>query len=240
MARAPFSIVKAIKFAFTETLEHLGLWLAVWFTQLAVWVSLLVSSFVMLFGLNAWHLIFNQASIQQTAQEVKIVFLQWPSLVVLPVLVYVVFASFVVFWLHLGVVRMVLDIYDYGTAKYRKLFTIEGLVVLRYIGALVLISFLATIGLLLLIVPGVLVILFFCFTGFIIVDKHLGIIDALSLSYRLSAQALGKVFALFLIIMSIHMVVSVLPLSVFLTPLFFPLTGLLFVYAYRHLLDLKT
>lgn len=103
----------------------------------------------------------------------------------------------------------------------------------KFLGASVLTSLAVGIGFVLLIVPGVIALLFFMFSTFIVIDRELGPIDAMKESMRITEghrlPLLGFVLLLVLIVIA-----GALALGVGLL-VAFPIATLAFAHAYRVL-----
>jgi len=103
----------------------------------------------------------------------------------------------------------------------------------KYLGLSILLAIVVGVGLALLIVPGIILLLMFMFSTFIVIERSLGPIDAMSESRRLTRghkwQLLGFVGLLFLINLLglLALIVGVL-VSI-------PVSALAFVHAYRAL-----
>lgn len=88
-------------------------------------------------------------------------------------------------------------------------------------------------GFLLLIIPGIILALLFSFVAFIVMDKHLGPVDALRESVRLTKRNLLKIFLLSLTIAVLN-ILGLIALVVGLV-VTIPVSVLAFVHAYRVL-----
>jgi uncharacterized membrane protein len=103
----------------------------------------------------------------------------------------------------------------------------------KYLGLSILLAIVVGVGLALLIVPGIILLLMFMFSTFIVIERSLGPIDAMSESRRLTRghkwQLLGFVGLLFLINLLglLALIVGIL-VSI-------PVSALAFVHAYRAL-----
>ena len=103
----------------------------------------------------------------------------------------------------------------------------------KYLGASILLALAVAIGFVLLIVPGIILGLMFMFTTFVVIERELGPIDAMSESHRLTRghkwQLLGFVLLLLLInVLGLLALVVGLLVSI-------PVSTLAFVHAYRVL-----
>ena len=103
----------------------------------------------------------------------------------------------------------------------------------KYLGASILLVLAVAVGFVLLIVPGIILGLMFMFTTFVVIERELGPIDAMSASHRLTRghkwQLLGFVLLLLLInVLGLLALVVGLLVSI-------PVSTLAFVHAYRVL-----
>jgi len=104
---------------------------------------------------------------------------------------------------------------------------------LSYLGAKLLTGLVVVIGLILLIVPGVILGMMFLFSSYIVVDKHLGPIEAMTESKRITAGHKLNLFGFFLLVLLLNIVGAICLLVGLLVTI--PVTGLAFVHAYRTL-----
>ena len=102
---------------------------------------------------------------------------------------------------------------------------------LKFLGTSILTTLAISVGFLLLIVPGIIALLFFMFSAFIVIDRELGPIEAMKESMRITEghrwPLLGFVLILFLIV-----IIGALALGVGLL-VAFPIATLAFAHAYR-------
>lgn len=103
----------------------------------------------------------------------------------------------------------------------------------KYLGASILLALAIGIGLVLLIVPGIIFGLMFMFTTFIVIERGLGPIDAMSESNRLTRGHKWQLFGFSLLLLLIN-VLGLLALVVGLL-VSIPVSTLAFVHAYRVL-----
>ncbi|MEM7397637.1 MAG: hypothetical protein AAGF48_01685 [Pseudomonadota bacterium] len=103
----------------------------------------------------------------------------------------------------------------------------------KFFGTSVLASLAVGIGLLLLIVPGLIAMVLFMFSTFLVIDRGLGPIDALKASMEMTKGNRWSLFGFILLCMLI-IFVGVLALGVGLL-VAVPIVGLAFAYAYRLL-----
>ena len=103
----------------------------------------------------------------------------------------------------------------------------------KYLGAHILVSLAVSVGLVLLIVPGIIALLFFMFSTFIVIDRELGPIEAMQESMRMTAGHRLPLLGLVLILLLIG-IAGVLALGVGLL-VATPIATLAFAHAYRVL-----
>ena len=103
----------------------------------------------------------------------------------------------------------------------------------KYLGASILLALAVAIGFVLLIVPGIILALMFMFTTFVVIERELGPIDAMSESHRLTRGHKWRLFGFVLLLVLIN-VLGVLALVVGLL-VSIPVSTLAVVHAYRVL-----
>jgi uncharacterized membrane protein len=103
----------------------------------------------------------------------------------------------------------------------------------KYLGTSILLALAVAIGFVLLIVPGIIFGLMFMFATFIVIERELGPIDALSESHRITRGHKWPLFGFVLLLLLIN-VLGVLALIVGLL-VSIPVSTLAFVHAYRAL-----
>lgn len=103
----------------------------------------------------------------------------------------------------------------------------------KYLGTYLLVILAVAVGLVLLIVPGIIVGLMFMFAFFIVIERELGPIDALSESHRITRGHKWPLFGFVLLLIGINLL-GVLALVVGLL-VSVPVSTLAFVHAYRVL-----
>jgi uncharacterized membrane protein len=103
----------------------------------------------------------------------------------------------------------------------------------KYLGASILLALAVAIGFVLLIVPGIIFGLMFMFATFIVIERELGPIDALSESHRITRGYKWPLFGFVLLLLLIN-VLGLLALIVGLL-VSIPVSTLAFVHAYRTL-----
>jgi len=103
----------------------------------------------------------------------------------------------------------------------------------KYLGASILLALAVAIGFVLLIVPGIILGLMFMFTTFVVIERELGPIDAMSESHRLTRGHKWQLFGFVLLLLLINLL-GLLALVVGLL-VSIPVSTLAFVHAYRVL-----
>lgn len=89
------------------------------------------------------------------------------------------------FLLDLGLSKIALMLHDGTKPKWTELFSQYPLL-LKYIGASILFGLIVTGGLILLIIPGIMWAIKYAFFGFVMVDKHAGIMESLRASAKMT------------------------------------------------------
>ncbi len=105
----------------------------------------------------------------------------------------------------MGLVKIALDLHDKKPVKFSDLFMSYPLL-LKYVVANILYSFAVTIGIVLLIVPGVILALRLQYFSYLIVDKNFGIIESLQESWNMTRGATWNLFLLWLLLVGILLV----------------------------------
>ena len=103
----------------------------------------------------------------------------------------------------------------------------------KYLGASILLALAVAIGFVLLIVPGIILGLMFMFTTFVVIERELGPIDAMSENHRLTRGHKWPLFGFVLLLLLINLL-GLLALVVGLL-VSIPVSTLAFVHAYRVL-----
>jgi uncharacterized membrane protein len=104
---------------------------------------------------------------------------------------------------------------------------------LKFLGASILVTFAVVIGLALLIVPGIIAMLFFLFTTFIVIDRDLGPIDAMKESMRITSGHRWTLLGL-VVLLTLIALLGAIALGVGLL-VALPVITLAFAHAYRVL-----
>lgn len=135
-------------------------------------------------------------------------------------------------FLSAGLVRIYLNIAETGSARLADLFS-QGSVTLRYLGGSILYSIMVFGGMLLFIVPGVIWSLKYAFWSFYIVDKRVGVMEALHLSSQATYGHKRQLLWLYAFVFALN----ILGACIFLIGLLvtMPATFLILTYVYRKL-----
>lgn len=105
----------------------------------------------------------------------------------------------------IGAIRISLRLHDGGSATVRDLFAVDGPLFWRYFLASILYSLIVTVGLVLLIIPGVILSVRYVFYGYALVDRNARPLEALAQSAAASRGAWGSIslFGLAVILLNI-------------------------------------
>jgi len=140
---------------------------------------------------------------------------------------------FVNLFLGMLAVRIALDFYDNGDTTIGDAISAIVPQYLKYLGGKVLYVLIIFVGFLLLIIPGVIVSLMFYFVGYLIVDRHLGPIEALKESKNITD---GSKVTLLLFTLGVGVLNLLGFLCLFVGLLVtIPVSMLAWVYVYRQL-----
>lgn len=105
----------------------------------------------------------------------------------------------------------------------------------RFIGLSILLAVIITLGFVLLIIPGFIAVVVLLFTNYLMIDKNLGVFDALKASYELGKKN-WKIAAALLIVQAVIQIPSILAptigafVTAILTVMYFCLPALLYVH----------
>lgn len=238
MENKKFSIVEALKFGLSTTLEHILFFLGMFVTWFAAFLGL--STIVGLIAapyLSKFleYISTTEVGVIQSRDFALRLVQQAPSLVG------ILFSGFfvVVFlfkllatYLMLGLVKVSLEFYDLHTATFKSLFMQARYLVRSFI-ATGLYALMVLLGLTLFIVPGIIWAIQFGFVNQLIVDKNMSIFQAFHASSDLTRRARLHLFGLFFVLYVINILASLL-LGILLC-FTIPLTVLAWTYAYRKL-----
>ncbi|MDX9703209.1 MAG: hypothetical protein RBU23_09215 [Candidatus Auribacterota bacterium] len=206
------SVIESYKYAFSKVAQN-------WLLLFGAWVTIIVISIIgtqVVGGVAMW-----------CARNIPLIgFLFFP--------VYSIFIFLLQVYLMCGMLRIVLKIYGDEEVSFADLFS--GLPYLKvYSVATFLYGLIVSVGLLLLIVPGVIWSIKYVFFHFLVLDKQMQAIDSLKKSSRITDGVKWKLF-LFFILMYLFNIAGVCLLFV---GLFFtiPMSFLALAYIYHELLN---
>ncbi len=134
---------------------------------------------------------------------------------------------------NIGLIRIVLKLVDGEKPDFADLFRFQGFF-WRYLGGSLLMALIVSVGVMLFVIPGIIWAIVFQFYGWLIIDKNLGIMDALSHSLKITKTVRWKLLG-FGVLLGL---INYLGILVFLVGLFatIPTTMLAYAHVYRKLL----
>lgn len=138
------------------------------------------------------------------------------------------------FIVQLGLIRMYLDLAEGTKDKVAVLFSQHRLL-WRYFGAALLFGLMVVFGLILFIIPGVYFALKYQFYSYLIVDKNLGVIEALKKSARMTDGIKWKLFGFSLVLCGLNFLGLIALVFGLLVTV--PMSIMAYVYVYRTLRD---
>ncbi len=147
-----------------------------------------------------------------------------------------------IFWvisiiLDMGILRINLKFIDSKKPKYKDLFVLNWKAILNYILSSILVGLIVLIGFILLIVPGIILAIRLQYSGYLIVDKNLGAIEAIKKSWKITKGNAWHLFAFSLAIIGIN-IIGLLALVIGLL-VTVPLSMVASAFVFRKLLALK-
>ena len=148
------------------------------------------------------------------------------SLLISAVVLAIFFAA-----LDLGFKKIALNLYDNNESSYKQLFSCFALSP-RAVAAWILYAVMVWVGWLLLILPGFIALLRFIFFPYFIIDKNVGPVVALKMSYEVTADHMWDIFAFWV---AIKVISSLAFVSWFGVLLSWPLCTLAYASLYRKL-----
>lgn len=202
MERKHFNIGEAVSWGFKTFLNQIIFFLLVGLAFLGTYLSVSVVS-----------TLFMSLMAQRMSEDSPLM------LVVIGVLFLVISIFFV--WLMLGLMKIMLDIYDYGKAEFKTLFS-QGHLIAPFMAVSFLFGLLVAIGSAFLIIPGIYLFCRYFFFNYIMVDQNLGILESFQESSRLTEGARWQILGLSVVSIFLHLI----PMLIF-------ITMLATVYAYR-------
>jgi len=235
------SVVDAISFAFRAMLDHIRLFFFVFLVGTGL--IAVVVGIIGFFNMGLLTALADTPMFQSFQECVgtrcfTVVYQSgWPfvQFVVnhaLPLLLSGFLLSLFFVGLDLGFKAIALDVYDTNQGKVETLWSRFNLVLTGFC-AWTLYCTMMWIGFLFFIVPGIIVLLRFGFFPFLIIDKHLSIIDSLKQSYEITREHIWDLFAFWVVIKIIMYVGSLTYIGIIVT---WPLSTLAYAYVYRQLM----
>ncbi|UCG30717.1 MAG: hypothetical protein JSV53_02230 [candidate division WOR-3 bacterium] len=134
---------------------------------------------------------------------------------------------------NIGLIRIVLKLVDGEKPDFADLFRFQGFF-WRYLGGSLLMALIVSVGVMLFVIPGIIWAIVFQFYGWLIIDKNLGIMDALSHSLKITKTVRWKLLG-FGVLLGL---INYLGILVFVVGLFatIPTTMVAYAHVYRKLL----
>ncbi len=195
---------EALWYGFDTFRKNLGLVAAYFAIYLTCVIGFLLFCMVMFGGDITWQY-WYLISIGNTANQAWQL-IQAKELVILrylfPFIILGTFFQLLLFWFHVGLIKMALDIYDTGTSSIRVLFS-PARMVAKVILAQILTISVVTVGMMLLVIPGFYFIIKLGLASYFIIEKDAGIIESLKLSYRATAGVFWDFLLLFAVMFGI-------------------------------------
>jgi hypothetical protein len=221
MRKSRFSVFNTAIYGVSTVLDNIRLFALTALTKIAIFFgfSLLFSLIAADFLKAIWRLWPQFTLLFQCAKEnwlfapydraVQCIIIWntqiWPPILMLftkyfiLLVIFLAISLFVGIGIYLGFVRLVLALHDTGKSSVNLLFSCFGLVQKGFFAGIIYFV-VVTIGLTLLIVPGIYFGLRLIFFPFFIVDKNAGIIDSLRKSFRATEGEVWPLFGLLLLI----------------------------------------
>ena len=135
-------------------------------------------------------------------------------------------------YLMFGYINYTLRVYDRGYAEFSDLFPSFGRV-LKVMLAWCIFTSMVSVGLALLVIPGIYLMIRFGFFSYLILDKNVGVFDSLKMSWRITRGYGGELFVLLCFATVLHTIGGLTIIGmIFIVPLIYVTAAS----AYRHLL----
>lgn len=182
----PFSISQTIKYAFNTTSQYLGYSLLLFFVHALAYF---------LAGLPIFPIISPFLFLFFAVTPLVTVSL----LLIISLLVYII--SY--YTLILGINKMTLDIHDTGKSSLRHLVNLWPWAPQQFIAALCYIL-IVSLGMVMFVIPGLIFMVRFGFYGYLIADRRIGALKALSYSWQITQGSTIKLLLLWLILVVIN------------------------------------
>jgi hypothetical protein len=254
MERKYFSYAEALKFAIITFIDNFFLFLKVALAGIVLFLLPILLALVINGGLQLaaksflQHTTLAKYVAVHIASELRILVLR--NIVILTEI-------FLFLWYGAGFKALCLKLYNKQPAHAGDVF-IPVTLAFRYIIANFLYYIAVMIGLVFFIIPGIIIALRYCFVGYSILDKKIGIIESFTDSARITHGARWRLFG-FQLFLAILVILLGLGVTLIYTPNFtdissngisfstniltlitIPLTILAHTYIYYHLLDQTT
>ena len=172
-----------------------------------------------------------EVAYQSGASIMNLVSANMFSLLISGVVLAIFFVGF-----DLGFKKIALDLHDRGESSVKALFSCFNLAPKALVGW-ILYSLMVWVGWLLFVLPGFIALLRFAFFPYFIIDKHVGPIDALKMSYEVTQHHVWDMFAFWVAIKVVTYLGFLSWIGIILT---WPLSTLAYAFFYRKLvLDSK-
>lgn len=226
-------ISSALAFAFNAFFAQVLQWLKA-FLVMILWLIPLI--FIMGFVRG----IFASLGVQDVADQMIITIPGWITYVgikqqyvtipyismsyyaVIALIIMVLITAYYLSAMHLGSRRILINYYDTGEIAFRPVFNLRMIVSNMVASSILLLLTLG--GLILFIIPGIIIILRSFFTGYLIVDKNMGPIEAIQESWALTKDRTNITLGLVIIMLTVSTVIPIAGMV---------MAGLMMVYVYR-------
>ena len=225
-----FSLQEALKYGFSATMEHAQLLLGVY-----GFLLLFQASKILLFWLVYHNLPFTNlsefSSFLLSSKNPAVQYVNNKPIITQAGLIFSVLnaiRAFVYVALYLGFIQISLDIYDKDKSSFATLFS-RWRLLLRSIGATILMGLATVAGLICLIIPGLWIAARLALFMEVLVDTNTGVINSLKRSFAITRGVALKLFACGLVTTLINML-SVVGFVVTIPPMM-----LAWTYIYRQL-----
>lgn len=234
------AIVDSVTFAFKSMLTHVRLFCLILLTGTVLIAT--VVGVVGLFNLDFIQTIIKSPELQELQQCIgancftlvyrsgaPIIELVMSHIIALLISSLVLSLFFIGF--DLGFKRIALDIRDKDTSTLATLFSCFGLLLQGFI-AWALYCIMVWVGWFFFIIPGFFALLRFAFFPYFIVDRNVGPITALKMSYRVTAGHIWDMFAFWIVVRLLVYIGFLSWIGIILT---WPLSTLAYAFVYRQL-----
>lgn len=210
-----FSIKEALMYGFRATWKHIKLIAFIWLIVIGVGVVFELLTEPLVRG----YFCCVDCNVIFTTKFLWYIFAR--------LIVYTVFII-----IELGILRIALDIFDTGTSKLNRMFSVVALII-PYIIATLLFRLITFVGFILLIIPGIIWSIKYNFYDLFIVDSQCSVQDAFKKSAMLTTGYKWHLFLFMLTCIAVCMVGIITIIGIFFV---FPAVYLARVYVFRKLL----